>query len=162
MGNILALRIKSPQLTNSASFEINLGIIAACIPLMKPLVRYVRARMSGEDPHMLLRTSTPTYSNSRWYSRGWGSRSGRSRPVGTSDAYDQSKSHEHQKWNPFHRIAKASHGNDTSTVESLGLPVQGIRKTTDIEMREPSFGRYDSQQNLKTDIGARWVVEDRV
>ncbi|KAL8915510.1 MAG: hypothetical protein Q9171_000075 [Xanthocarpia ochracea] len=53
-------------------FEINLGIIAACMPIMKPFVRYVKARVTGQDPHdILYRSRTPSVSHpkSTWYTR---------------------------------------------------------------------------------------------
>ena len=34
--------------------EVNLGIIAACTPMMKPFVRYVRASVTGNDPYDML------------------------------------------------------------------------------------------------------------
>ena len=49
---------------------MNVGIVAACMPIMKPFVRYVRARISGNDPHGLVRRSSSDKRtlHSHWYS----------------------------------------------------------------------------------------------
>ena len=35
-------------------FEVNIGNIAACVPMAKPFSRYVRACVTGRDPHEIL------------------------------------------------------------------------------------------------------------
>ena len=53
-------------------FEVNIGNITACIPVMKPFARYVHAIVTGRDPHEILHRKNS--SNSRhehwWYARG--------------------------------------------------------------------------------------------
>ena len=54
---------------------MNLGIWAACIPMMKPLTRYLYALFTGKDVHDPRRSSqlrTPIFSwdnRARWFSR---------------------------------------------------------------------------------------------
>lgn len=64
------------QADSKTSIEVNIGIIAACTPIMKPLVRYIQARISGKDPHGLVRHSSSTKWSwhPHWYSRLWSSR----------------------------------------------------------------------------------------
>ncbi|KAL8949431.1 MAG: hypothetical protein Q9222_004454 [Ikaeria aurantiellina] len=111
--------------------EINLGIIAACTPIMKPLVRYLRARATGQDPHAILyRTQTPmshSHSHSAWYPR---FRFG-SRGVGSTS----SKS---ILGNPFYNpTAQPPTGKDLAILQDLQLPIQGPRVETHIEAGMP-------------------------
>ncbi|KAL8701532.1 MAG: hypothetical protein Q9201_004861 [Fulgogasparrea decipioides] len=106
--------------------EINLGIIAACTPIMKPLLRYIHARATGHDPHdMLYRATTPsmTRPHSTWYTRfrcaphKFGSTSNKSTP-----------------WNPFYNpTPQPPSKQDLATEQSLGLPMEGPRVETHIE-----------------------------
>ncbi|KAI4144963.1 MAG: hypothetical protein LQ341_002514 [Variospora aurantia] len=58
-------QIKSPDLScasvpNSLTrmLEVNIGNIAACVSIMKPFSRYVRAKITGRDPHQILQRKT--------------------------------------------------------------------------------------------------------
>ena len=50
-------------------FEVNIGNIAACVPLFKPFNRYVRAKISGQDPSELFyrKSSDESVRHSHWY-----------------------------------------------------------------------------------------------
>ncbi|KAF6217907.1 hypothetical protein HO133_006319 [Letharia lupina] len=51
-------------------FEVNIGNIAACVPRLKTFSRYVHARITGRDPHeMLRRKASPSSSHPNWYSK---------------------------------------------------------------------------------------------
>ncbi|KAI4093429.1 MAG: hypothetical protein LQ344_002842 [Seirophora lacunosa] len=70
-------QIKSPNLSwvsvpNALTrmFEVNIGNIAACVPIMKPFSRHVRAKITGRDPHQILQRETlDSEFHPRWYSR---------------------------------------------------------------------------------------------
>ena len=105
-------------------FEVNIGVIAACAPIMKPFYRYIQARISGTDPHDLIHRSHPgKWSwHSQWYSRIW------SRPSLPSAVPQQAPSKE------MHPRAKFPYGvgtylsdteRPTDKSVSLHLPLQG-------------------------------------
>ena len=50
-------------------FEVNIGNTAACVPLFKPFSRYVRAKISGQDPRELFyrKSSDESVRHSHWY-----------------------------------------------------------------------------------------------
>ena len=51
-------------------FEVNIGNIAACVPGLKTFSRYVHARITGRDPHeMLRRKASSSSSHPNWYSK---------------------------------------------------------------------------------------------
>ena len=52
-------------------FEINLGMIAACIPLMKPLVRFLRTYFFGPPSSSRLSSDENLSKTSRWYTHLW-------------------------------------------------------------------------------------------
>ncbi|KAL8833065.1 MAG: hypothetical protein Q9170_004527 [Blastenia crenularia] len=136
-------------------FEINLGIIAACAPIMKPLVRYVHARATGRDPReVLCRTKTPSvsHSHSMWYrrlkfgSRGYGSTSDKS-----------------LMRNPFHHSAPPPPPvEELLTQQSLGLPLEGPRVETYIEGGTPDSHEERSKRSLQSQWAATYEVQDRV
>ncbi|KAL9044620.1 MAG: hypothetical protein Q9214_002256 [Letrouitia sp. 1 TL-2023] len=102
-------------------FEVNLGIVAACAPTMKPLVRYIHARATGKDPReILLRNTTRSASHSHWYyrlkfsSRGFGTHSGKSEQ-------------RNYPFNPGPQVPPPA--GVTNTQQSLSLPLQGISGT---------------------------------
>lgn len=51
------------------SFEINLGIIAACIPFMKPLWRSIRSRIWSQKSTQRLDSDENLAKHDHWYSR---------------------------------------------------------------------------------------------
>ncbi|KAL9012326.1 MAG: hypothetical protein Q9173_002897 [Seirophora scorigena] len=77
---VTTYQIKSPNLSwvsvpNSMTrmLELNIGNIAACVPIMKPFSRYVRAQIPGRDPHQILQREIfhsefhpRRYSRDRW------------------------------------------------------------------------------------------------
>lgn len=74
----LSWEIKSNDLTwvgvgNALAriFEINLGMIAACIPLMKPLIRFIRTYLFGPPSSSRLSSDENLSKGSRWYTRLW-------------------------------------------------------------------------------------------
>lgn len=132
-------------------FEINLGIIAACAPIMKPFCRYVHARATGRDPReVLYRTTTPSVSHNHeaWYKR-WifGSRHG-----STSD-----KSVLH---NPFHYpSSRRQPEQDSGTPQSLHLPLQGPMVETHISGGVSVLHEERSKRSLQSQYGPRYDVQ---
>ena len=140
-----------------------MGIIAASIPIMKPLIRYIRARLSGHDPYNILvrsRSHSVSSTHFHWYHR-----------LLNSSSYFQShrrrssdpKSGRDLKPGPYWKpvmTPKVTQGQ--STGETISLPMQGIIKTTDTNVDIESRGRDDSTQNLRIDFSRtrRWKSED--
>ncbi|KAI4205276.1 MAG: hypothetical protein LQ350_000598 [Teloschistes chrysophthalmus] len=134
--------------------EINLGIIAACTPIMKPLIRYVRARVTGNDPHEMLyraTTATRTPSHTTWYTRFKGG----PRKYGST-------SNKSVPWNLFHDPSpQLPSKQDITTQQSLGLPLEGPMVHTHIE---GGTGRMhkESERSLQSQLGLAMDVQDRV
>ncbi|KAL9001765.1 MAG: hypothetical protein Q9188_005275 [Gyalolechia gomerana] len=136
-------------------FEINLGIIAACAPIMKPLFRYVHARATGRDPREVLyrtRTASASYIHSKWYkrlrfgSRGYGSTSNKS-----------------LQRNPFHYPpVPPLPEQDLVTQQSLHLPLQGPRVETHIEGGASVPHEENPKRSLQSQWGPTFEVQDRV
>lgn len=134
--------------------EINLGIIAACTPIMKPFIRYVRAKATGNDPHdILYRTNTPSMAQSHptWYtrfrlgSRKFGSTSNKSVP-----------------WNPFYNpTPQPASKQDLDTQQSFGLPLEGPFVETHVEGGTPNWHK-ESKRSLQSQLGLTMEVQDRV
>lgn len=143
----------------SRIFEINLGIVAACVPIMKPLYRYIHAKATGQDPHnVLYRTHTPSASPSlsnshrSWYrrlklgSRGYGSTSNKSVP-----------------WGAVHYPSlRQPSGQDLGTQQSLNLPLEGPRVETHIEGGLPNLHEEKSKRSLQSQLGPVHSPLDRV
>jgi len=141
--------IKSPDLSwvgvpNAMTriFEVNIGNIAACIPILKPFARYVHARFTGRDPHQILnRKASDPDAHERWYRRGWRI-PGPSWSRGNSNAYGQQQEPElPSNVMKMRAIAleEASIGTETSRTASIALPMQGIRKGEGDEESIPSM-----------------------
>ncbi|KAI4187397.1 MAG: hypothetical protein LQ348_004087 [Seirophora lacunosa] len=143
----------------SRIFEINLGIVAACVPIMKPLYRYIHAKATGQDPHnVLYRTHTPSASPSlsnshrSWYrrlklgSRGYGSTSNKSVP-----------------WGAVHYPSlRQPSGQDLGTQQSLNLPLEGPRVETHIEGGLPNLHEEKSKRSLQSQLGPVHSPLDRI
>ncbi|KAL8693980.1 MAG: hypothetical protein Q9218_001278 [Villophora microphyllina] len=134
--------------------EINLGIIAACAPIMKPLIRYVRARLTGHDPHdMLYRANTPSVapSHSTWYT-----------PFKRGPLKFGSTSNKSIPWNPFHNpTPPLPSRQDLTTNQSLGLPLEGPMVETYIEGGTANMHK-ESKRSLQSHIGLPMDVQERV
>lgn len=53
-------------------FEVNIGNTAVCVPILKPFMRYVHAKITGRDPHQILRhKGSDCEFHTRWYRRIW-------------------------------------------------------------------------------------------
>lgn len=136
-------------------FEINLGIIGACVPIMKPLFRYIHAKATGQDPHnVLYRTNTPSKapSPSTWYqrlrfgSRGYGSSSSKPPP-----------------WNQFHAPSpQTPPGQDLATQQSLGLPIEGPKVETHMQGEVPILHEEKSKRSLQSQLAPRYEAQDQV
>ncbi|KAL8686993.1 MAG: hypothetical protein Q9218_006711 [Villophora microphyllina] len=125
-------------------FEVNIGNIAACVPLFKPFGRYVRAKISGQDPGEIFyrKSSDMSLQHGHWYSKGfrkWRSRSRSMGDVGESVPHplpdgavrmDSFKNEGRSSLPSGFAIARTT-GEDYSSSSrysrgSLGLPLQGI------------------------------------
>ena len=129
-------------------FEVNIGNSAACVPILKPFVRYLNARVTGRDPHEMLprrRTSPPSSPSSpaaNWYSKRllWLRRPSR--------AYTRSERGlkkqvvvvpaevQRAAWSPA--LTKKS----LDTEMTLELPLQGVRESF-FEMGVPHLRGHD-------------------
>ncbi|MCJ1226069.1 hypothetical protein MMC12_002718 [Toensbergia leucococca] len=140
--------------------EINLGIIAACAPVMRPLVRYIDARIAGKDTDQLFRKTSSPRIHSHWYTNLWTSRFASLPGSYATDA----KSDPSSRRNLFHVAARKAHFNDTTmtTTETLDLPIQGIRKTTEFDVGEHEADAFESQRSLDAGMGTRWLVQHQV
>ncbi|KAL9639431.1 MAG: hypothetical protein Q9204_001090 [Flavoplaca sp. TL-2023a] len=137
-------------------FEINLGIIAACMPIMKPFVRYVKARATGQDPHdILYRTQTPrtpSMSQPAWYSR---FRFG-SRKFGSSS--DQSGPWRNEPYIP----TKEPTSKELGTQQSLALPLEGPKVERHVDAGLAPVVHKDSDRSMHSQLGPTFLIEDRV
>ncbi|KAL8902067.1 MAG: hypothetical protein Q9192_000211 [Flavoplaca navasiana] len=137
-------------------FEINLGIIAACMPIMKPFVRYVKARATGQDPHdILYRTQTPrtpSMSQNAWYSR---FRFG-SRKFGSSS--DQSGPWRNEPYIP----TKEPTSKELGTQQSLALPLEGPKVERLEDAGLAPVVHKESDRSMHSQLGPTFFIEDRV
>ncbi|KAL8677442.1 MAG: hypothetical protein Q9186_006128 [Xanthomendoza sp. 1 TL-2023] len=130
-------------------FEVNIGIMAACAPVLRPFVRYVRARLTGEDPHHMLRqNSTKQSFHSSWYYRFWPSRSSPDRSL----RHEKNVQSDDARHKCGFQQGHASKSNDTEA--TLNLPIQGIQERND-SMALPVLPerKYDSWHGLQTGVG---------
>lgn len=158
------------NLTIKLRLEVNIGIIAACTPIMKPFIRYIQARVSGNDPHGLVRrrSSSRWGWHSHWYSRLWGSRP--SIPAVDSRNninWDPRPSvpfpdHHIQTRQPYPAGVRLPHyGDPTDKTVSLELPLQGTSAMDDIREEIPGFRHVDLRA-LQTGMGQPWNTYDYV
>ncbi|KAL8862515.1 MAG: hypothetical protein Q9178_001013 [Gyalolechia marmorata] len=137
-------------------FEINLGIIAACMPIMKPFVRYVKARATGEDPHdILYRSRTPSVAHpkSTWYTR-----------LGFSSCPFRSTSNKsgpcmHGPYNP---TKEPPSGPEVNTRQSLTLPLEGPRVDSFAEAGMQPVVHKDSDRSIGSQLYPTFYIHDGV
>lgn len=140
-------------------FEINLGIIAACMPIMKPFLRYVKARATGQDPHDILyrnqtpRTPSMSHSHSTWYSR---FRFGSRKFGSTSDKSGPWKN------GPYNPTKEPPSNNHLATQQSLALPLEGPRVDTYIEAGLAPVMHKESNRSMHSQLDPTFFVQDRV
>lgn len=156
---IQAKHKKHQRLMPSRSFEVNIGIIAACAPILRPFTRYIKARITGQDPHHILREFPTRSFHSSWYSRFRRSKSSAREPV--SRRRDKDFNCPENGW------GKAMKGGDASnkTDVTVSLPIQGVREREDsrgVMMPESRLKMYDSGSTLSTKVGAAEVSRDAV
>ena len=125
-------------------FEVNIGNIAACVPILKPFWRYVHARVTGRDPHeMLGRKNSPSASPTLWHSKWVWLR----RP---SPVYEKSERELRQipvesRWVLPRAVTRAG---SIATQGTLGLPLQGVRESF-FNISLPHLPTQDVKQNSK-------------
>lgn len=102
---------------------------------MKPFARYVKARITGQDPHQILlrKDSTPSVPHTRWYSWLLGSKR-----VGWSRKYNGKSNSWSHKRNPEPVHIENGRAEEEETIEietppegALRLPLQGVQGLTD-------------------------------
>ena len=104
-------------------FEVNIGNVAACVPILKPFSRYVHARVTGRDPHeMLRRKASPSASPPMWYSKRFWLR----RP---SPAYTKSERELQDVPAEVQRAPWSPAQESVATERTLDLPLQGVRES---------------------------------
>ena len=123
-------------------FEVNIGNVAACVPILKPFNRYVHARVTGRDPHeMLRRKNSPSASPSAWYSKRFWLR--RPSPVYTKserELQDIPAEVQRAPWTP----ARES----VATDKTVDLPLQGVRESF-FSISVPHLPQDDVRDGLK-------------
>lgn len=153
-------------------FEVNIGNIAACVPILKPFSRYVHARITGRDPYEILRRrSSPSSSPPSWYSKRFWLR----RP---SPVYIKSERELQQVLTECRRVPPRSvveESSATAMERSLGLPLQGVRESffnisiphlshQDVknDLEAPDLRGQTSERTLQTDFEELRGVKDMV
>ena len=170
-----AWQVKSPDLSfvgvpNAMTriFEVNIGNIAACVPILKPFTRYVHARVTGRDPHeMLRRKASPSSSPPNWYSKRFRLR----RP---SPVYVKSE-RELQQIGVEDRKKPSLAEEPSAPEKTLGLPWQGVRESffnisiphlprSDVknELDPSDSPGHESEGSLPTHFGELCDVKDLV
>ena len=120
-------------------FEVNLGIIAACLPLMKPLYTFIR---SGQTPRRASTNSKPPSSGVRTPWR---------KILPSRNDTDGKRVWTWRKTSPIMPDGNMNDNKDHETQDtnrSIGLPLQGIRKTTEFGV-ERSKGSTESGIELE-------------
>ena len=121
-------------------FEVNIGNIAACVPILKPFGRYVHARVTGRDPHeMLRRRASPSSSPSNWHSKRFWLR----RPI---PAYTKTERELQDVPAEVQRAPWSPARESVATERTLDLPLQGVRESF-FNFSVP----YLSQHDIKDD-----------
>ena len=151
----LTYHIKQPDLSwvgvgtaMAKMLEVNFGIIAACLPLMKPLYTFIR---SGQTPRRASSTTKTTSPSSRtpWY-RFWSSRTlvGAERSPLKPKASKESNADTNRQWTwrkPLQDFSpsavRITNDDPLDTNGSIGLPLQGIRKTTEFGVEEEKINK---------------------
>lgn len=146
-------------------FEVNIGNIAACVPILKPFTRYVHAIITGRDPHQILRRKTSDNSlHQRWYARGFGFWT--SRHIKGDSAYARQE----PELPPGVGVVKmrpvasgnVSNKSEAQRSESLGLPMEGERKDSDYGESIPGVPSFPKDYDNQSDRGLRTDVKDLV
>lgn len=150
-------------------FEVNIGNIAACVPILKPFSRYVHALITGRDPHeMLRRKAGPSSSPPNWYSKRFRLR----RP---SPVYIKSERELQQVPAEDGKKPRSVVRESNATEKTLDLPLQGVRESffnisiphlpqRDVEndfIASDSPGQ-ESEGSLPTHVGEFHEVKDIV
>ncbi|KAI4253705.1 MAG: hypothetical protein L6R42_007481 [Xanthoria sp. 1 TBL-2021] len=141
-------------------FEVNIGIIAACAPVLRPFVRYLKARITGRDPHHILRRFPTQQSwHTSWYSRFWRSRSGAKEETSQGRGIEFGS-----RAKGSGKPAKAEDANNETDV-TISLPIQGVQERQDsrpVTMPAHTLKLYDSGSTLTTQGGADEISRDIV
>ncbi|KAL9634019.1 MAG: hypothetical protein Q9204_003170 [Flavoplaca sp. TL-2023a] len=125
----------------------------SCAPVFRPFVRYVRARMTGQDPHHILRPyQTRQTWHSSWYSRFWRSK---------SSAKEGTKHAQGSKFRPpaENKSPKTTKGGDAcnETDVTISLPIQGVQERQDsMTMMPPArtLEMFNSGSTLGSEMSA--------
>ena len=123
---------------------------------MRPFFRYVKARITGQDPHEILRRKhfvTQSF-HSSWFSRFWPSRSSQKQSFHGQGINCDKAAHEAQQ-------GKSSNNPDTDF--SLSLPLQGVHDSMDDEILPVrTLHVFESRGSLQTQLGEFKNVKEQV
>lgn len=151
-------------------FEVNIGNIAACVPILKPFSRYMHARVTGRDPHEILRRKiSPSPSHPNWFLKRF--RLGRPSPVYTKTERELRRDPQKER-----RAPRSVAQEPSATEKSLGLPLQGVRESffnisiphlphpdvKKMDMNAPDLRGQESESSLRMDFGELCDVKDIV
>ncbi len=163
--------------TMTKIFEVNIGNIAACVPLFKPFGRYVRAKVTGTDTRELFYRKSSNDS-SPWYAKNLWTRRPKPRSQSTIDLSGsaperlptgvvrmKAMNNPDRSSLPRGVVATRSTPGDTNSSRhsrnSLGLPLQGTRMERDIPP-VPDIRVHEAKMGLHGDYSAMFDVKDTV
>ena len=123
---------------------------------MRPFVRYVKARITGKDPHEILRRHhiTTQSFHSSWFSRFWSSNSIPKRP-----SFGQGTNSDRN----FQKAPNEKPSDTGNTDVTISLPLQGVSESIDEEIlpvRELCLQK--SSQSLQTQLGDFRNIREQV
>ncbi|KAL8671954.1 MAG: hypothetical protein Q9168_003580 [Polycauliona sp. 1 TL-2023] len=132
--------------------------MAACAPVLRPFVRYVKARITGQDPHHILRPFPTQTWHSSWYSHFWHSRS-------SSTKKESARSQGNEFDTPAKGWEKATKSGNrhNETDVTISLPIQGVQERQDsmtAMMPAHTLKMFDSGSTSTTQAGADGTRRD--
>ena len=146
-------------------FEVNIGNIAACIPILKPFARYVHAKVTGKDPHQIFQRSARDSEMDRsWHRHRWRipwQRSGSKEYTSRQPETDLPPNV--MKMRAIALEEAATKGRTTRT-GSIALPLQGTQSQEDIpNVPEIHHSHYfQSGRTPESDSGEFFGVKEVV
>jgi len=145
---------------DNARFEINCGIIASCIPLMKPLIRYIKIRIWGAESSERLTSDENLSKRTHWFPQLWNNRGHLQSSHGANepedfDAYVRYTKERHRKRRPPNNAILAVSNPVMDTVPgrppslivqpNVNLPLHGVPEVSGTNR----YSTVDPIQELK-------------
>ncbi|KAL8998623.1 MAG: hypothetical protein Q9169_002374 [Polycauliona sp. 2 TL-2023] len=140
-------------------FEVNIGTMAACAPVLRPLIRYIKARITGRDPHHILRPFPTQSWHSSWYAHFWHPRS--STKKGASRSEGREFDSPAKGWGQLKKEGDTTNGTDVT----ISLPIQGVQERQDsmtAMMPAHTTKTFGSGSTLAAPVGPNDIMKDMV